>query len=211
MKNINDIMNNNQNMYYGHGTNGNHEVINSIFVNGLRCSHGSLYFTSCNLGIGGKLSDDINQMFDNWPHLNASNIVVVSLPYKYNILEIAGTETYEQGTAAYYYIPNEDQQNKYNLTNSPYVRPEFILGCYDSNNKNFNHNPNYYENLSIDKQKEILNNVKEKYMYIIDDAIGLREYKEIMKELPNWQFPLSDDDIENFLNRKMNNHENKSK
>ena len=100
-------------------------------------------------------------MLDNWPHLNASKIVIVSLSYKYNIIEIPGTETYNNGTGAYYYIPSEEQQSEYHLTNSPYVRPEFILGYYDSINKQFNNNPNYYELLSNDKKQEIMNSVKQ--------------------------------------------------
>lgn len=207
MENINVVMNNNKNMYYGHGTNGDEKIINSILNNGLRCSHGSLYFTSCTLGIGKEIDEEVSDMFDNWPHLDASKVVVISLPYKYNILEIPGTDLYGENTGAYCYIPKKEKQDEYNLTNSPYVRPEFILGYYDRETKTFHNNPNYYELLP--NKDEIMDSVKQRYMDIIDDAIGLNEYKEMLKELPNWIFPLSGEDVNNYLENKSKIIQNK--
>lgn len=53
---INKVLNNVENLYYGHGTgNINNEVIQLIMNNGLCCSHGSLYFTSVKLGRGSNI------------------------------------------------------------------------------------------------------------------------------------------------------------
>ena len=78
---------NKENAYYGHGTNGDDEIINSIFNNGLRCSHESLYYTSMNLGMGSEtLFDSQKELLNNWPHLNAKRIVIASIPLKYHIV-----------------------------------------------------------------------------------------------------------------------------
>ena len=58
---FNQIFSNEENIYLGHGTSvDNDKVIQSIMENGLRCSHGSLYFTSVLLGIGGYQKNNKN-------------------------------------------------------------------------------------------------------------------------------------------------------
>ena len=62
--NFNIIFNNTNNCYYGHGTRGNVDKINSIFNNGLRCSNNSMYFTTCNLGFGGEIEDEFCECYE---------------------------------------------------------------------------------------------------------------------------------------------------
>lgn len=203
---INNILNNQNNMYFGHGTGTeDREVIESIMNNGLRCSHGSLYFTSVALGIGKQIPDEEIEMLKKWPHKDSKIVVIVSLPYKYKIIDVAGSGTYNQGDAAFYYIPNEETRNKYCLTNSPYVMPEFIVGYYDSRTDSFTNNPKYYENLSYDEQINLFNRVKENYFNIIDDGWEIDEYKEVSKIL-GWSFGLTDEEIKKFKRKKEENN-----
>lgn len=199
---INKLLNNPQNMYFGHGTGvENDEVIQSIMNNGLRCSHGSLYFTSVTLGVGSQILEPEQEMLKNWPHKDSKNIIIVSLPLQYKILDTVGIPTYNQGDAAYYYIPDEVKRERFSLTNSPYVMPEFIVGYYDARNDSFIQNPRYYENLQEHEQNELLNRVKANYFNIINDSWGIEEYKEVLKNL-GWRFGLTEEELKNFQQKK---------
>lgn len=199
---INKLLNNTQNMYFGHGIEiEDSEVIQSIMNNGLRCSHGSLYFTSVALGIGSQIPESEQEMLKNWPHKDSKIIVIVSLPLQYKIIELVGTATYNQGDAAYYYIPDEITREKFSLTNSPYVMPEFIVGYYDARNDSFTSNPRYYENLQEHEQSNLFNKVKENYFNIIDNSWGIEEYKGVIKEL-EWSFGLTEEELKKFQRRK---------
>ena len=199
---INKILNNTQNMYFGHGTRTeDSKVIQSIMKYGLRCSHGSLYFTSIALGIGSQIAESEQEMFKKWPHNDSKIIVIVSLPLQYKIIDLVGTATYNQGDAAFYYIPDEVTRKNFSLTNSPYVMPEFIVGYYDTRNDSFTSNPIYYENLQEHEQSNLLNKVKENYFNIIDSSWGIEEYKDAIKEL-GWDFGLTEEELKNFQRRK---------
>ncbi|MBE6154894.1 MAG: hypothetical protein E7163_04925 [Firmicutes bacterium] len=199
---INAFLNNNQNMYFGHGTGSKSEVIQSILNNGLRCSHGSLYFTSISLGIGSQIADSEQELLRNWPHLDSKIIVIVSLPIKYRTLDVVGLGIEGNGDAAFYYIPAENLRNKYiELTNSPYVMPEFIAGYYNSQNDSYTPNPKYYENLSMQEQESLFIKVKENYFNVVTDAVDIEQYKEILK-IVGCEFPLSDDEINTFQQKK---------
>ena len=170
--------------------------------NGLRCSHGSLYYTSITLGVGSQISESAQEMLKNWPHKDSKNIVIVSLPLQYKIIDTG--LTYNQGDAAYYYIPDESKRKEFSLTNSPYVMPEFIAGYYDARNDSFISNPRYYENLPKNEQSNLFDKVKENYFNIIDNSLGIDEYKDIVKDLGElgWQFGLTDEEVEKFQRRK---------
>ena len=199
---INKILNNTQNMYFGHGTRTeDSKVIQSIMKYGLRCSHGSLYFTSIALGIGSQIAESEQEMFKKWPHNDSKIIVIVSLPLQYKIIDLVGTATYNQGDAAFYYIPDEVTRKNFSLTNSPYVMPEFIVGYYDVRNDSFTSNPIYYENLQEHEQSNLLNKVKENYFNIIDSSWGIEEYKDAIKEL-GWGFGLTEEELKNFQRKK---------
>ena len=194
---IKTIFNNSENMYYGHGIgNLSYDIVNSIMNNGLRCSHGSLYYTSIALCMGNLVTDDVINLMNNWPHKSSTIIVIVSLPNKYNILESIGLGTYNCLNAAFYYIPSKDMQEKYSLTNSNYVMPYFIKGYYDSVNNKFISNPKYYENLSLDEQTKIFELVKFNYISIINSGCGILKYRKVVNELAGYEFPLSNEEIE---------------
>lgn len=200
---INKLLNNTQNIYFGHGTGiEDSEVIQSIMSNGLRCSHGSLYFTSVALGIGSQISESEQEMLKNWSHKDSKIIVIVSLPLQYKIVDLIGTATYNRGEAAYYYIPDENMIEKFSLTDSPYVMPEFIVGYYDARNDSFTSNPRYFENLQEHEQSNLFNKVKENYFNIIDNSWGIEEYKDVIKEL-GWSFGLTEEELKYFQLKKL--------
>ena len=200
MENINLIMNNPNNCFYGHGTNSDdNKRIESIFINGLRCSHDSMYFTTCTLGQGNQMGKDVEELIMNWPHLSAKKIVIVSLPIKFHI--IGAGPSFNHQYSAFYYTPDEAQREKYNLTNSNYVMPEFILGCFDVEKDLFIENEKYYERLTNEEQMNIFNKVVNNYINIIEDTWGLEEYKEVISELPGWEFPLTDEQYNSLFNK----------
>lgn len=200
--NINNILNNPSNIYYGHGTGiEDKSIINSIMTNGLRCSHGSLYYTSVVLGQGMQIPQSQQEMLKNWPHLESKIIVVVSLPIQYKILDIVGSGTYNKGDSAYYYIPSEETREKYSLTNSPYVMPEFVVGYYDARTDTFTRNPKYYENLPQNEQVNLFNQVKENYFNVVDEGWGIDEYKELVNQTA-LTFGLTDEEVSKFKRNK---------
>lgn len=204
---FNQILNNNQNVYYGHGTGtDDNKVTESIMNNGLRCSHGSLYFTSVALGTGSEISKSKQELLRNWPHGDSKIIIIVSLPSKYNIIDTPGTPTYNKGNSAYYYIPSEIIRKKNGLTDSFYVMPEFIIGYYDSRTNSFIPNAKYYEKLSEQEQKKLFNKVKENYFNIISNSWGIEEYKDICKDL-QFNFGLTEEDLKKFQNREFSKKE----
>lgn len=203
--NINDYLNNPENCYYGHGTGTeNQKIINSIIKNGLRCSHGSLYFTSVSFGFGKEITDETKKKMKNWPHKESKIIIVVSLPYKYNIIESADIGTYHKENAAFYYIPDEETRQSEKLTNSFYIMPEFIVGYYDARTDSFIKNDNYYEQLSHDKQEELFKKVKQNYFDIIDEGCGIDYYQECLKSI-NRDIPLTEDEVKYFKKNKLEN------
>ena len=200
--NINNVLNNEENMYYGHGTGiDSPEITNSIIKNGLRCSHGSLYYTSVALGIGNHIEKEEIDMLKNWPHKNSKIIIIVSLPIKYKILDNPSIGTYNMADAAFYYIPNENIRKEYDLTNSPYVMPEFIAGYYDANNDSFTPNLRYYEKLSKEKQEKLFKQVKQNYLNIIEEGCGIEEYQAILADL-GYEFPLTQEEIIKYSKAK---------
>ncbi len=200
--NIKEIFDNENNVYYGHGTGTTSlSVINSIMNNGLRCSHESLYFTSVALCMGNNVDDKIISLMKNWPHKNSQIIIIVSLPIKYIIIDSISIGTYNCANSAYYYVPSIESREKYRLTESNYVMPEFIKGYYDSLNDRFVSNPKYYEFLSFDEQKKIFEKVKFNYITVINNTCGIKKYREIIESLDMGEFPLTDEDIENVKKR----------
>lgn len=195
--NIKTIMDNENNMYYGHGTgDSSMTIINSILNHGLRCSHGSLYYTSIALCMGKDISDETVKLMKNWPHKSSNIVIIVSLPNKYNILDAIGIGTYNCANAAFYYTPSKEQQKQFSLTNSSYVMPEFIKGYYDSSKDKFVSNPRYYEFLSHNEQEQLFEQVKLNYINVINNGCGIEKYHQIIDSLPDWEFPLTTEDIE---------------
>lgn len=201
---INQILNNEENIYLGHGTKIEDDyIINSIMENGLRCSHGALYFTTVLLGKG-CIEDESIDLLKKWPHCDSKIVMIISIPNKYKILDVMGSGTYNKGDAAFYYIPNPEQRNQYGLTESPYLMPEFVAGYYDARNDTFTSNPKYYENLSKEQQDILFTQVKENYFNVVSQGWNIEEYKEIITDI-GWEFPLSDDEIKSFDNKNKSN------
>ena len=200
--NINKVLNNQENMYYGHGTGtDNQEITNSIIKNGLRCSHGSLYYTSVTLGMGTHIEETEIEMMKHWPHKNSNIIIVVSLPIKYKIIDSPGIGTYNMADAAFYYTPSEINGEHENLNNSSYVMPEFIAGYYDARKDSFTSNPRYYEKLSIEEQQNLFDKVNQNYLNIIEEGCGIEKYQEIISDL-GYDFPLTSDEIIKYKKKR---------
>ena len=200
--NINKVLNNPENMYYGHGTGtDNQEITNSIIKNGLRCSHGSLYYTSVTLGMGAHIEETEIEMMKHWPHKNSNIIIVVSLPIKYKIIDSPGIGTYNMADAAFYYTPSEINGEHENLNNSSYVMPEFIAGYYDARKDSFTPNPRYYEKLSIEEQQNLFDKVNQNYLNIIEEGCGIEKYQEIISDL-GYDFPLTSDEIIKYKKKR---------
>lgn len=214
MNDLKLIFNNLKNGYYGHGTNGNENTLNSIFKYGLRNSHGTLYHTTESLGSGeeilgsGKqINEEVLKKLNNWPHFNLKKIVILSLPLKYHIYDSAAIGTYLKLTEAFSYIPSEEDKVKEPLLiDGSYTMPEFIKGYYDVNTKKFISNPKYYENLSIEEQNKLFDTIKQNYIRILDETCGVLEYKEIVNYLQYFKFPITDEDIEKYQREKSNYH-----
>lgn len=194
---INQILNNEENLYLGHGTKvEDDQIINSIMENGLRCSHGSLYFTTVALGKG-CIEEESKGLLKNWPHCDSKVVMIVSLPNKFRILDVIGSGTYNKGDAAFYYVPNSEQREQHSLTESPYLMPEFVAGYYDARNDTFTSNPKYYENLPKEQQDILFEQIKENYYNVVSQGWNIHEYKEIITDL-GWEFPLSNEEIKSF-------------
>lgn len=207
MKTLKDFFNNNKNIYYGHGT-GNatsQSAINNIFEHGLRCSNKTLDDTSCSLCLGNPSDEefkDVKHHLNNWPHKSSTKIIIVSLPYELEIIE--GGVLYKQRDSAFYYVPDEEKRTKYELSETNYIRPEFVMGCYDSESQEMIINPKYYEIQPQEKQNEIINEVKQNYMQIIEDIFGLSDYIEVLESL-NRKSPVTEDEVNNFFASSLNN------
>lgn len=182
---------NNSNCYYGHGIGAyDEEKIKSIFDNGLRCSHKQLYYTTIALGLGSEnLFDEKSDLLNNWKHKNSRQIIIASVPLKYNILEIPKTGLGDKAQAAYYYeIPNGEEKGLY-------LKPEFILGMYDADKQEFVSNDKYYENLKQSEQDLLFDEIKNRYIKIIkESSYSLKEYGEILDSI-NWKNPLTSEEI----------------
>lgn len=190
--NMPDIFCDDNNFYLGHGTLGSDNIIKSIFENGLRCSHGQMYFTTIEFGTGSKNGiNDIKKELDNWPHLAAKKIIIVSVPKNYMILNTG--PFYGKGDNSFVKYISKKESLNLNITEGKYVCPEFIKGYYDSDKKNFYENPEFYKKLSDGEIKKIFYNMKQKYLSAISD-FGINKYKDLCKEY-NLTFPITKEDI----------------
>jgi hypothetical protein len=145
---------------FGHGTGGNNiEVVNSIFKNGLRASHTSIFYTSIGLEVDKDLKK-FKAKLDNWQHLDSENIILMKLPNQYfNILGDSMDLDCERTGA----FVNQRVDEKGNITY--YLDPKFILGSYNRNTGQVTINPSFEFQLteqSIQQMTEKLSKIKEK-------------------------------------------------
>lgn len=185
---LSNILNDPDIFYLGHGTGrrtDTQNVLNSIMEKGLRCSHGSLTYTTVGLFNGGNLSEHILETLNNWPHLDSNKIVIVGIPYKYQVL-------CDDRFLSFYYKPSE--------TDREYLRPEFIVGYFDAETQSFVNNPKYFKNQSLSDQEKLINSVKERlYKFISNSELyeSYEAYEEMLSDV-GWQLPLTSDDKEKF-------------
>lgn len=197
-ENIASNFSNTDNVYYGHGIGADsQEVINSIFKNGLRCSHEQLYFTTIALGEGSdKLFEETEETMNNWQHKDSKQIIIASLPKEYHLLAPMGTVLYGKEQAAFYNHFSQEEASKLGIAPGYYLKPEFVSGVYDANTHLFTSNEKYYENLSSEEQKRIFEEVKRQYIDLLKGSQWtLEEYAEILKRIMGKEIPLTPEEI----------------
>lgn len=166
---IKKVMSNPKNIYAGHGagrmitekTSPEEQQIflDLVFTEGLRCSHGRLSDTTLCFGPGSEMLFEENEkLINNWKHKDSKLIIIVSTPYIFYHPVIID----DQGSA-YCYDNYKHLRNVDKNEPTKFLRPEFVSGAYDVTSKKFIANPNYYENLSEEKQKELFDKIKTQF------------------------------------------------
>jgi hypothetical protein len=161
--------------YFGHGTPGGPETIDSIFKTGLKVKDSEearfymntlrgLDSTSVLLGMGSdSLFKEREDLLNDWPHKDSEDVVILSLPYKYILRRdhvLPGSDYYEN----FYY--GSDKKGYY-------LRPEFILGVYNSKTKAFTNNENYYQSLSEEERKRIDSELSKRFIISFAESSAL--------------------------------------
>ena len=200
---------NEKNMYYAHGIGAySEDVVNSIFKNGLRCSHNELYWTVVEFGEGSEsLFREKEEMMSNWEHKGSKHIIIVSLPEIFHLLDVKGTALFQKRHAAFLNSISEEQADELGIAKGLYLKPEFVMGMYDTIKKDFVVNDRYYENLPEEEQKRVLDDVKKQYIDTIEHSDWtLAEYAQILQDV-GVKCPLTPEEIENSSNAKVEKQE----
>ena len=187
------------NQYYAHGIGEYDEkVIKSIFENGLRCSHNELYWTVVEFGKGSDtLFKEKQELLNNWEHKGSKHIMIASLPDAYHLLDVKGTPLFQKRHAAFLNNISQEQASKLGIAPGLYLKPEFIVGMYDANKKNFIENDRYYENLPEQEQKRVLDEIRQQYIETIEKSgWTLEEYAQVLKDV-DMEIPLTQEEISN--------------
>ena len=182
---IKDVFQSKQNFYFGHGTPGGEEVINSILENGLEvkdpekdrgymCTLSGLDSTTILLGEGtDSLFSEQKNLLDNWPHKCSKDIVIISIPSKYVLRPI------EVGTSSDLYEPFYIGSKEKGYT----LRPEFIKGIYNADSHTFTPNSNFYQNLEPEQQKNLFDTIRQQYIKLYAEHSKVSP-KAVVKPLP---------------------------
>ena len=187
------------NQYYAHGIGAYDEkVIESIFENGLRCSHNELYWTVIEFGKGSEtLFKEKEGLMNNWEHKGSKHIMIASLPDIFHLLDVKGTALFQKRHAAFYNNISQEEAGKLGISPGLYLKPEFVMGMYDAEKKEFVVNDRYYENLPEHEQKMVLDEVKRQYIDIIEHSDWtLKEYVQILDDV-GIESPLTPEEISN--------------
>lgn len=187
------------NQYYAHGIGEYDEkVIKSIFENGLRCSHNELYWTVVEFGKGSDtLFKEKQELLNNWEHKGSKHIMIASLPDAYHLLDVKGTPLFQKRHAAFLNNISQEQASKLGIAPGLYLKPEFIVGMYDANKKDFIENDRYYENLPEQEQKRVLDEIRQQYIETIEKSgWTLEEYAQVLKDV-DMEIPLTQEEISN--------------
>ena len=199
LKDIEKKFANQANQYYAHGIGVYDEkVIKSIFENGLRCSHNELYWTVLEFGKGSDtLFKEKEELMNNWEHKGSKHIIIASLPEIFHLLDVKGTPLFQKRHAAFYNHISQEKANELGIAPGLYLKPEFIMGMYDANKKDFIVNDRYYENLPEQEQKRVLEEMKQQYIETIENTgWTLEEYEQILDDI-DMEFPLTQEEISN--------------
>lgn len=122
--------------------------------------------------------------------------MVVSLPSKYTVIHPMAGDLEKIGTQAFYDYIKTEQAEKLNIQPGIYLKPEFVMGVYDSKSKTFTNNENFYENLSLEEQTVLFKQIKENYIQEIKSmGMDLEDYIEMIEQI-GWENPLSQEEIE---------------
>lgn len=198
-KEIENKFTNEGNQYYAHGIGAyDKNVIKSIFENGLRCSHNELYWTVLEFGKGSdSLFREKEALMNNWEHKGSKHIMIASLPEVFHLLDVKGTALFQKRHAAFYNNISPEEASKLGISPGLYLKPEFIMGMYDAEKKDFVVNDRYYENLPEEEQRKILEDVKKQYIDIISNSDWtLAEYAQILEDI-GIECPLTPEEISN--------------
>ena len=141
------------------------------------------------------LFDEKLERLENWGH-RSTKIIIVSVPSKYNVINTKGEGIDKIGHHAFFdYIPLEKALDL-GIQTGVYLKPEFIMGMYDSKSKTFINNERYYENLTLEEQTLLFEQVKENYIQAIKSlGMDIEEYVELLEQI-GWENPLSKEEIE---------------
>lgn len=175
LKNLQSILTEEGYTIFGHGTGGkNIEVVNAIFENGLRTSHGSLFYTTIGLDVDKELNNFKNKL-DHWQHLDSENIILIKLPNEYFNMFGDSMDLNCEKTRAFV---DEVYDNKGNKTY--YLNPKFIIGSYNRNTSKVMLNPKFERCYSKDsisemkqKLKEALEETKQKNLVFEKELAGM--------------------------------------
>lgn len=187
---------NKENIYYGHGIGAERQdVIESIFKHGLRCSHEQLEFTTIPFGEGSdELFKENEETMNNWKHKGSKQIIIASVPRDYHLLNLGNL--YKKRQAAFYNYFSQEEATKLGLSQGYYLKPEFVRGVYDANSKSFISNAKYYENLSLEAQKELFDEIKKQYIDLLKGSQWtLEEYAQIIRRTMGIDIPLTAEEI----------------
>ena len=198
-KEIENKFANEGNQYYAHGIGAyDKNVIKSIFENGLRCSHNELYWTVLEFGKGSdSLFREKEAIMNNWEHKDSKHIMIASLPEVFHLLDVKGTALFQKRHAAFYNNISPEEASKLGISPGLYLKPEFIMGMYDAEKKDFVVNDRYYENLPEKEQRKVLEDVKKQYIDIISNSDWtLAEYAQILEDI-GIECPLTPEEISN--------------
>lgn len=130
---------------FGHGTGGsNKDVISPIFVEGLRASHTSIFYTTVGLDVDEDLTN-FKEKLNHWEHLDSENIILIKLPNQYFNLYGDSMDLDCERTGAFV---NQKLDNTGKITY--YLDPKFIIGAYNRDTERVTLNPNYETKLSAE-------------------------------------------------------------
>lgn len=188
---IEDIFKSEQDLYFGHGTTGGEEVINSILekglmtvdskeVKGYMATLTELMSTAILFGRGTEtLFSDKKYLLDNWPHKGSRDVIIISIPEKYALrnTEVGLADLYKT-----FYTGSEEKGYK--------LRPEFIKGIYNADTHTFTPNDNFYQNLEIEQQERLFNEIKQQYIRLY------AEHSQVAPEKAQKPLPLNETELE---------------